>query len=96
MVGAFLHLMEKKEAEGPFNIVGPDPVTMAAFCQTLGQAMNRWSWAHAPYFAIRVFLGEAADVVIQSDRCVPRALEASGFEFQHPDLLEALKDLTRS
>jgi len=90
---AFIHLIENEEATGAFNMVAPNPVTMATFCQTLGQAMNRWSWAHAPYFAVRILLGEAADVVVQSDRCKPSALEASQFEFQHPDLLEALKDL---
>ena len=53
-VGALLYAATNEKMEGGFNNVSPNPVTMSEFCRQLGVASNRWSWAHAPYFVIRV------------------------------------------
>lgn len=52
--GALIFACKNKSLEGPFNNVAPAVVRMNDFCRELGRSTNRWSWAHAPYFAVRV------------------------------------------
>jgi hypothetical protein len=45
-----------------------------------------------PAFALRLLLGEMADaLLLSSTRAVPRRLLDAGFEFEHPELEEALR-----
>jgi NAD dependent epimerase/dehydratase family enzyme len=46
-----------------------------------------------PRFALRLALGEMADLALTGQRAVPRALEALGFRFRFPQLESALRDL---
>ncbi|RME98206.1 MAG: DUF1731 domain-containing protein, partial [Bacteroidetes bacterium] len=46
-----------------------------------------------PAFALRLALGEMADTVLNSTRCSAQKLLATGFHFEHEELVPALKDL---
>ena len=46
----------------------------------------------APAFAIKMMLGEAASIVLNSQRVYPKHLIDDGFEFKHQELGDALKD----
>lgn len=76
---------------GPLNATAPDPVTNAGFARALGRALGRPAWLPAPAFALRLVLGEMADVLLLGgQRAVPaRALEL-GFDFRFRDLARAL------
>ncbi|KPK04148.1 MAG: hypothetical protein AMS20_09090 [Gemmatimonas sp. SG8_28] len=76
--------------EGPVNATAPHPVTVGTFAKALGRALGRPAVAHAPAFALRAALGEAADALLHLQRVVPAQALAAGFEFSYPDLEAAL------
>ncbi len=89
-VGLILFLLAHPNAHGAVNATAPNPVTMKEFCKTLGQALRRPSWAPVPSFALRLMLGEMADMLLTGQRVIPAEAERLGYRFQYPTLLEAL------
>ena len=90
-VGLIVHLLQKEDASGAVNATAPDPVTMKVLCQTLGKVLHRPSWAPVPVFALRVLMGEMADVVVTGQRVLPAKAQQLGYTFKYPDLTEALR-----
>ena len=90
----FVHALETG-VEGPLNGTAPNPVTNAEFTRALGHALHRPAIFPVPRVALRVLLGEMAEVLFDSQRVLPRAAEASGFRFQFRDLGPALDALLR-
>jgi uncharacterized protein (TIGR01777 family) len=90
-VGLMLHLIEHSEASGPFNATSPNPVRMKEFCQNLGRVMGRPSWVPVPAFALRILLGEMAEMLLTGQRAVPAAAQRLGYDFRYPGLYDALK-----
>ena len=43
-----------------------------------------------PKFALKLMFGEMAEVMLSSQRVLPRATEESGYKFQYPELGAAL------
>ena len=89
----FLHILDHPELSGPFNGTAPTPVTNRAFSSALGKVLNRPSFLPAPGFALRVLLGESANIITQGQRVIPRKALASGFTFKFNDVELALRDL---
>jgi hypothetical protein len=48
-----------------------------------------------PAFALKLMFGEMASVLLDSQRVLPKGVEAAGFRFRYPDLAPALADLLR-
>jgi len=90
-VGLIVHLIENPQASGAVNATAPNPATMKEFCRTLGQVMGRPSWAPVPAFALRLMLGEMAEILLTGQRAVPSAAEKFGYRFRYPNLPEALR-----
>jgi len=82
------------DVSGPVNLVAPNPVTNAEYTKTLGGVLRRPTTI-LPITGPRLLYGrELADsLLLTSQRVVPAALTAAGFEFTHPDLRGALQDL---
>jgi uncharacterized protein (TIGR01777 family) len=87
--------LHRGEMRGPLNAVAPQPVTNADFTATLARVLARPALLPAPAIALRIALGEMADVLLQSQRVSPRAAENLGCSFRHRELGAALVDLTR-
>lgn len=92
-IGMIQFLMENSNAHGAVNACAPNPVTMKEFCRTLGSVLNRPSWAPVPAFALRLLLGEMAEMLLTGQRAVPAAAERPGYCFRHPELREALENI---
>jgi uncharacterized protein (TIGR01777 family) len=90
-IGLILHLIENPQAVGPVNGTAPNSVTMKDFCQTLGKVMHRPSWLPVPGFAMRLMLGEMADILLTGQRAVPTAAKKLGYQFRYANLSDALK-----
>ncbi|HEX8552046.1 MAG TPA: TIGR01777 family oxidoreductase [Abditibacteriaceae bacterium] len=89
---ALLHVVETREIAGPLNFVAPEPVRNREFAQTLAAQLRRPALLPVPGFVLRLLLGEAADgMLLYSSRVVPAHLENSGFQWNSPNLAEALK-----
>ncbi len=83
----------KEKITGPVNVAAPDPATMKQFCDALGRAMHRPSWAPVPGFVLKLALGEMADMVLTGQRIVSAKLLHNGYSFQYPTLDGALADI---
>jgi uncharacterized protein (TIGR01777 family) len=79
---------------GPVNAVAPQPVTNREFTKALGRVLGRPTIFPMPALAARSIFGEMADeTLLASARVEPRVLAASEFDFKHPQLEPALRQL---
>jgi len=93
VVGAMVATLKDERHRGPINLVAPEAVTNREFSHALGRALHRPAVLPMPAGALRLMLGEAAEVLIAGQRAVPRALRELGYEFRHPRLAAALGEL---
>lgn len=84
----------RQELSGPVNCCAPQMVTNAEFTATLGRILRRPTILPVPSLALKLVLGEVAQVVLQGAKIAPRALGNTGFGFRFPDLEGALQDIT--
>lgn len=94
LVGVIRHALEADRLSGPINSVAPHPVTMREFTKTLGRVLKRPTVIPVPSFLARLAFGEMADeLLLASTRVDSRRLVESGYEFRHPELEGALREL---
>lgn len=92
-VGLLRLALEDGRVRGPLNAAAPGAATGRDLARALGAALHRPSLLPAPAAALRLALGEMADVVLASQRVVPAKALALGYAFRFPDLGPALRDL---
>jgi len=96
-VKAIERAIEDESIRGPLNVVSPNPVTNEELTKTLGHVLNRPTALAMPAFAARLAFGEMADeMLLVSQRVVPKKLSAAGYEFQYPELEAALRKYVRN
>jgi uncharacterized protein len=66
---------------------------MEVFSKTLGDALDRPSWASVPPSVLAILVGEMADMLLNGQRTVPEAASKLGYNFKYPHLAGALKSL---
>ena len=93
VVGAIKLALADESIHGPLNVVSPNRVTNEEFTKTLGGVLSRPTVMTIPAFAARLAFGEMADeMLLVSQRVVPKKLTEARFEFRFPDLESALKE----
>jgi uncharacterized protein len=94
-VGVIRLLFDRADVSGPVNVTGPSPATNAEFTEALGAALHRPTVVPVPRFGPRLVLGRemADELLFVSQRAVPAALTAAGYEFAHRDVATALRAL---
>lgn len=93
MVRLIAFAVNAQVLDGAVNAVSPEPVTNAAFTRALGAALRRPAFFPVPELALRALYGEMAGILLDSQRAMPAAAHAAGFQFLHPHLAEALRGL---
>ena len=78
---------------GPINGVAPEQVTARDLARALGRALHRPAVVPVPAVALRMIFGEAAVVLLASQRVEPRELTARGYTWEFPALAAALDDI---
>lgn len=92
VVEAMKLALNAESIRGPLNIVSPKPVTNEKFTRTLGETLSRPTVMAMPAFAARLAFGEMADeMLLVSQRVLPKRLNGAGFSFQFPELGSALE-----
>jgi uncharacterized protein len=94
-LAAVVFLLNRTDIDGPVNLTGPAPVTNARFTKALGAELHRPTLVPIPALALRLAVGEAAAVMLDSLRVVPKVLSRAGFTYQHPDIHSALRSALR-
>lgn len=96
-VRAIQFLMENTDAKGPYNLTSPAPVKMKVFARELGKVMHRLSWLHVPAFIIKLLMGQMGkDMLLASQKVIPKRLEEEGFNFHFEDIRMALTNIYNS
>ncbi|MFQ5989486.1 MAG: TIGR01777 family oxidoreductase [Candidatus Methylomirabilales bacterium] len=90
VIGIILHAIGVADIKGPVNVTAPHPVRNAEFAKTLGKVLHRPAFLPAPTFVLKILLGEFADVLLSSQRILPKRIQQSGYAFRHPTLEAAL------
>jgi uncharacterized protein (TIGR01777 family) len=91
-----LHAMEHclfvDRVHGAVNLVAPNPVRNSHFATTLGRVLARPALIPVPEMALMLMYGEMArETILASQRALPDALAASGFDFEHPTVEGAIR-----
>lgn len=92
VVNALIWMLDTETAQGPYNVVSPNPVTNAEFTRTLGKVLHRPTPFPAPAPVLKVALGEMARLLLTGQNARPERLVNEGFVFRFEDLESALKD----
>lgn len=94
IVGGIHHAIETESLSGPVNLVAPNPIKNREFTRVLATVLRRPAFFPLPAFVARGAFGEMADeLLLSSQRVVPRKLQESGYVFRFDDLKKALEDL---
>ena len=89
-IRALVFLLENKKLKGAFNLVGPTPARAVEVTRALAKLMRRPHWLGLPTFAVRL-MGEAGpEILLSSQRIVPKRLLDAGFNFEHSSISDAI------
>ena len=92
VIGAIILALTDESVRGPANIVSPNPVTNEEFTKTLGEVLSRPTALTIPAFAARLTFGEMADeMLLVSQRVIPKRLSEARYGFQFPALAGAFR-----
>ena len=93
-VRLLLWALDTDGASGAYSSTSPNPVTNGEFAKTLGRVLGRPAVLRVPKAALKLRFGdELGEVVASGQRVIPRRALDGGFEFAHPELEGALRDL---
>jgi NAD dependent epimerase/dehydratase family enzyme len=95
-VGLILFALDHPEINGPLNATAPHPATNREFSKALGRVLGRPSFLPTPGFALRLSLGQVAEIITTGQRVFPRKAQSAGYVFKFPDLEPALRNLLGS
>ncbi|QOJ20112.1 MAG: TIGR01777 family protein [Gammaproteobacteria bacterium] len=94
IVSVYAAAVQDARYQGPVNAVSPNPVRYREFATAFGKALQRPAFFPTPAFVLKLALGEAAALALNSYRIAPKRLQdAYGFTFKFTDLPAALADL---
>lgn len=94
-VGALRFSLENEALSGAVNVASTGIVTNRTFTQTLAKVLRRPAILPVPALALRLVFGKesANQTMLASQRAIPGKLLSNGFEFRHPELEAALREL---
>jgi uncharacterized protein len=96
MARILLFLVQNHPKNQVYNATAPLPVSNRELAQTIADVLGKKSLiVPAPAFAMRIAMGEMADVVLYGSNVLPKSLESAGFEFLYPNVSAALENLLK-
>jgi len=94
IVSVYLEAALDSRYHGAINAVSPNPVRYREFATALGKVLHRPAFFPTPAIILKLALGEAAALALNSYHITPkRLLQDYGFKFKFDNLSAALADL---
>ena len=90
LVAMLVHAAENAGVVGAMNAVAPAPARNREFTEVLARLLKRPAVFPVPKLALRLALGEVSDVLLGSQRAMPRVALQTAFRFRYPELVGAL------
>ena len=90
LAGLIVHALQNESVKGPVNAVSPNPVTNGDFTKAMSKALSRPALLPLPKFILKLALGEMGQILLDSQKVLPKKAEESGFKFMYPELDKAL------
>ncbi|MDI2587123.1 TIGR01777 family oxidoreductase [Psychrobacillus sp. NEAU-3TGS] len=81
------------DIHGPFNVTAPEPKKMKEFGRELAAVLKRPHYFFVPAFVLKMALGEKSQLVLEGQHVMPEVLLKNGFNFEFPQLPNALTDI---
>jgi hypothetical protein len=95
VIGIILHAIQQAPVRGPVNVTAPTPVRNREFTETLAHLLRRPAILPAPAIGLKILLGEFADVLLASQRVLPKRIQGAGYGFRYSNLEPALGAIVR-
>ena len=92
---AIVHIIEKSQSSGIYNLVSPQPTTNENFTKELACHLNRPALFFVPEVALKIVYGDAAKLVTKGVTVKPVRLLNENFEFMFPDISSAISQLVQ-
>ncbi|EKB48383.1 Epimerase family protein [Cecembia lonarensis LW9] len=90
----FFFALENNEVSGIYNAVGPKPATNEELTQKAAKKVGKlYMGMGVPGFALKLVLGEMAQMVLGGNKVSAKKIKDAGFEFRYPSLEEALEKI---
>jgi uncharacterized protein (TIGR01777 family) len=90
----FIKAVEDDELKGIYNAAAPNPVSNKEFTKTLAKILHKpIILPPIPAFALKLLLGEMADIVLKGAKVSSEKIQKTGFLFKFNKLEDALTDL---
>lgn len=90
---AFDFVLSKPSNHKTFNIVSPEVITNEEFTKELAHQLQRPAFMTVPSVLLKIVLGKASTLLLESPTVYPKALEESGFQFEFTHIKQALEDI---
>ena len=92
----FIHAIENQNMNGAFNAVAPKSVIYSEFIKTLARVMRKKTLpAPAAKWMLKIISGEFAEALFEDCNCSSKKVLHSGFEFQLPELNDAIGNILK-
>jgi hypothetical protein len=92
--GIMIHAMENSKVRGSYNTTAPGPIEIKSLIKEILEVkQSKAILTPVPAFALKLALGEMADMLLSSQRCSDQKIIKTGYQFQFPKLKIALEDI---
>ncbi len=92
VVGMVIHALDDDTARGVWNATAPQAVQNRDLATALGRALHRPAGLRVPALALRLAVGQMAEVLLGGQRAVPTAALKAGYVHRYTALEPALHD----
>ena len=93
MINCLLFISDNQSIQGAVNATAPEPVNYNTFTKAFARALKRPAFFPMPAFVLKLLLGEAAQLLIEGQKVVPKKLLDGGFEFEFKRVDLALEEI---
>lgn len=93
LLNALLFSIENPKVQGVFNFTSPNPIIFSEVIRNIGKILNRPFVLNIPKYLIKLILGKQSEVILSSQRVIPKRLLELGFTFEFETIEKALRNI---
>lgn len=92
----FIKAIEDQNMKGAYNAAAPQDITNRDLMRSLAHELGKPFWFPAvPSFIMKMMFGKMSGILLEGSRISSEKIRSAGFNFQFPELKDAIEDLLR-